>query len=651
MRKIAWLCVLVCALPLAAQRFEGRYFRGAGDVEYLRLLDTARRILSPDPQFQNLAMFYEPRWNGYVEGPTWDAWWIQNSYGPTYCSLPFLEQPYTTFLKNSQDLWWDQMGDGKRIGGPPPFDFIAPDGALCDAARPGMIIYVQGDGRFRKHDWAVEFTAAGIIMQSEMLLIGRDPKAIAHYLPKLERSANFIETRRDPKNNLFLAGPAANLMAPSYAGYRRPDGSYGKAYLAGLSVTYIAALDRLIELQKMAGAAARVKLYTERRDAARSGLPQLMTEEGYFVKSIDPDGTRHGVYGAAKYGYFEAAPNHDAIAFRVVDDAQAEKIYNKMASLPGLRPHDLILTNYPSLDDMYEDKYGFTWGRWVNGAHWSTCEARMMMGYSRLGKFEDARKSMKRILALFEQFRIDNPLPEFGSALYQPDVPINTVYDTLGVPAAFLRGLFEYVYRADGLTVLPHIPPGITELEQEFPVKFGRAKLYLATYGTGPVTGVVVNGRPWKSFDKVSVTFPAASLPAEVHVAILLGGASAPAAQPQRKQQKKEQPPATPAFAALDARAATVAAFRERLAAAGLGSSYEAAHAQLGIDMVRTAHQRAQLLAAGKLKLLPQRSQAAADQLYIDTANKLFDGLETVLAGYANSTDPAHRKIYGVYRK
>jgi len=35
-------------------------------------------------------MLYTPKWNGFVEGPTWDAWWIQNSYGTTYCALPFL---------------------------------------------------------------------------------------------------------------------------------------------------------------------------------------------------------------------------------------------------------------------------------------------------------------------------------------------------------------------------------------------------------------------------------------------------------------------------------------------------------------------------------------------------------------------------------
>ncbi len=107
----------------------------------------------------------------------------------------------------------------------------------------------------------MEFTAAGLLMQAELLLISRDAEAIAHYLPKLERCANFIETRRDPTNNLFLAGPAGNLLAPSYAGWKKPDGTYGKAYLAGLSITYIAALDRLIELEKLAGRAGKAQLY------------------------------------------------------------------------------------------------------------------------------------------------------------------------------------------------------------------------------------------------------------------------------------------------------------------------------------------------------------------------------------------------------
>jgi hypothetical protein len=202
-------------------------------------------MFEPDPEFQNLSMLYISNWNGFVEGPTWDAWWIQNSYGTTFAALPIMQEPFVTFLQKSQDLWFDQMGDGKRTGANPPFNWVAPDGCLCDAARPGWIVYRQGDGQIESHDWAMEFTAAGVLLQCELLLISRDTVAIQKYLPKLERSAAFIETRRDT-NNLFLAGTAANLLAPSFAGWKKADGTRGRAYLTGLSVTYIAALNRLI---------------------------------------------------------------------------------------------------------------------------------------------------------------------------------------------------------------------------------------------------------------------------------------------------------------------------------------------------------------------------------------------------------------------
>ena len=148
------------------------------------------------------------------------------------------------------------------------------------------------------------------------------------------------------------------------------------------------------------------------------------------------------------------------------------------------------------------DKEGlWRFGVWVNGGHWTTCEARMMMAYYRLGKYDDARRAMKKILDYAHRFRLDNPLVDFGNAPYQPQRPINCVYDCWGAPAALIRGLFEYLYRAEGLTILPHIPTGITRLEQHIPIRFGKKQLYLATTGQGPITGVVVNGQPWRKFD------------------------------------------------------------------------------------------------------------------------------------------------------
>jgi hypothetical protein len=663
----AWTVMALLGGPVdvrAADRFEGRFYRGEGDVEYLELLDIARRMFAPDAEFQNVPMLYTPAWNGFVEGPTWGAWWIQNSYGPTYCALPLYDEPYITFLQNAQDLWFDQMGDGHTPRPHRQFDWVPPDGCLCDAASPGWFVAKQGDGRVDIHDWGMEFTAAGLLMQAELLLIGRDEKAIEHYLPKLRRCADFIESRRDPDNNLFLAGAAGNLLAPSFAGFKSDEDTFEKAYLAGLSITYIAALDRLIELEKLAGNADKAKLLSRRRELALQGLSQLTTEEGYFVKSLDPDGTRHGVFGAEKHGYFEAVANHDAICFRVADDAQAEKIYRKIVSIPGLRPHHFIITNYPSLDDLYVPETTGLWqfGTWVNGGHWSTCEARMMMGYARLGKYEDARRSMQELLKFAREFRMDNPLVKFGGAVYQPGEAINLCYDSFGPPAALVRGLFEYLYTADGLTLLPHVPPAITRLEQHFPVRFGNKRLYLATVGTGPITAVVLNGRPWQSFDEKSVFMPYDQTPEQAVIQIVLGEATTVPFEPKGPDTTLPSIPPTDQWApqegelpmdvaALRKRVARLAEFHQRLVRAGLGASYEAEHARLTVEYLAVCHRRLSLLAEGKLERLPARSQHAADKSYFDTTAKLCEGLETVLQSYRDSTDPHQGKVYRLWSR
>jgi hypothetical protein len=652
----------------AESTFSGKYYHGSGDIEFLQLLDTARGMFAPNARLQNLSMLYMPAWNGLVEGPTWDAWWIQNSYGTTYAALPFLEEPFITFLKNSQDLWFDQMGDGHRVGATPPFDWIAPDGCLCDTARPGWIVYRQGDGRPQLHDWGMEFTAAGLVMQSELLLINRDRSVIKGYLPRLERCANFIESRRNPTNNLFLAGPAGNLLAPSFAGWKRPGGTYDKAYLTGLSVTYIAALDRLIELEKLADRRPQAERYQEQRATARKGLTQLSTEEGYFINSLDPDGTRHGVFGADRHGYFESPPNHDAIAFRVVDDARAEKIYAKIASISGLRPHQFILPNYPSYDDMYEKPEGlWAYGTWVNGGHWSTCEARMMLAYYRLGKFGDARRSMCALLNFAERFRMDNPLVKCGSDVYQPSQPINLTYDAFGPPAAFVRGVFEYLYDAEGLTLAPHVPPSITRLEQRFPIRMGSKRLYLATVGTGPVTAVRINDKPWHLFSAQLVLLPDAKIPRTAAIEIILGEAKPrgfqapigahrlpPAPPPDSLWQQlkpaspksdhnsghlasdSSQPNKVPSEVTMalseDAR---LRRFHAELVQHGLADTYEAAHTRLAIECLAVTHTRLRLLSQGELRPLEDIiSQAAADQSYLTTTRKLIEGLKTVLKSY-----------------
>jgi hypothetical protein len=111
-----------------------------------------------------------------------------------------------------------------------------------------------------------------------------------------------------------------------------------------------------------------------------------------------------------------------------------------------------------------------------------------------------------------------------------------------------IRGLFEYLYTAEGLTLVPHIPPGITRLDQRFPIRLGDKRLYLSTRGKGPVSAVTVNGKPWTRFAATTVSLPAEAVPAEARVVICLGGAAPEPAPAAPVAVPNGVPPAGDAF-------------------------------------------------------------------------------------------------------
>jgi hypothetical protein len=126
---LAALALLLSPSLALAAPFSGRFFSGdgAGDAhEWLQALDTARTQLSPNALLQDVTQLYDATWNGFVEGPTWGAWWTQNSYGTTLAALPFLPEPQRSFIRNANWMWFEWMGNGTRVGlddphpAPPP---------------------------------------------------------------------------------------------------------------------------------------------------------------------------------------------------------------------------------------------------------------------------------------------------------------------------------------------------------------------------------------------------------------------------------------------------------------------------------------------------------------------------------------------------
>ena len=209
--------------------------------------------------------------------------------------------------------------------------------------------------------------------------------------------------------------------------------------------------------------------------------------------------------------------------------------------------------------------------------------------------------------------------------------------------------------------MFPHIPPGIARLEQKFPVRFGRKRLYLAVTGTGPITAVVVNGKPWHAFDASSISLPFSQTPDEAVIRIGLGGAVPAPFVPRRSGAEPApsvrlgdqalEPALFPANSirdvpALDARVERLLRFFRRLGASGLSGSYEAAHARLAVDFRTELCRRFRLMSEGKLPRLPERSQHAADRLYLDTLARLCDGLEKTVTAYEEASDGRRKKIH-----
>ena len=517
------------------------FITGSGDPDKLRLIGESFSMLRDSAVLPDLRMLYKSSTDMLSEGFIWgDGWWIQNSFGFTMGAIPLLDPFWSRILQNSYDAFWKRIGDGHRIGadnGVPPhpnYGYRAPDGSLGDCVISSVgIVYRQGDGDVDSYDWFYEATAAGVLMEAEILLFDRDPEKIRAYLPLMRRSLDHIETVR-AENGLFLVGPSANLLAPSYGGSPADEnGKPGKGYLTGLSVTTAAALKKTAALCRMVGDGESAAEYERRLSRTLESLPLLLTEEGYFAKSMDPDGTKHGVYGADRYGYLEGVCNVDAVAWGVVGPEIAGSICQKIASVPGIRPAGILCNNYPHLDDTLDSyrkhssephSLGWLSGDWVDGGCWATVEGRAILAYLKVGAYEDAFRAAGVYMKWAEEYRQDAPMSQWGFNTNNPwqqenddhtscRRPVAVMVDNFAPVTCLLRGLFGWEADADGLNVRPQIPGDISSLCQRVPVTFGGCRIYVSyTGGNGPLTATL-EGTSLSADGDGTVHIPAELLP------------------------------------------------------------------------------------------------------------------------------------------
>ncbi len=677
---LAWIAVLSAFAAASPNQYEGKYCQGAGDVEFLRLIDESFAFFHPNPNVPSVSMLYRPDWDTFAEGANWNGWWVSNSHGFAYCSLPFLPEPFFGVLEQSNKMWYDGQADGKtvdRFGHMPPtiaYSKIpnpAPEGVMPECATPGGISgceHVVGEGNYLQGDWSLTSTAAGIMLQAELLLVKRDKATILEYLPKMEKASAFLESRRDPKNGLLLAGPCATMQGSDYTGYRKPDGTYGKAYLSVLAVEYCAALERMVEFFRFVGDANKQKEYEKRWEISRKSLDQLLTPEGYLVRFIEPDGTKHGVMGHKSFGYFGALPNADAVALRIVDDAAAVKIYRQIAATPGLRPFDFLITNYPGLDDTHWN-YGnrnvadSPYGHHTNGGAWGSEEGRAILMYYRLGKFEDVRRSATRAMKWAKDFRMDAPWSQWGENTHNvwSDTGANQVggvaimVDNFAIPAATVRGLFDYQYRFDRLILRPRIPGSITEYVQKQPVRFGSKMLYLSCRNGGPKIGAVsVNGKMHKIESPDAVALLYDELPDSANIEIVTEGGWAEPVMAQSQSAVVQQSPVSTALpdipAALTKPYKVLTAMERAITSTTPEAIYERAFVRETLAAIEAARQRQAVQPTeGYFRPMTPKKREAIDRFYENTALRLYNGFAKRMAAYASSADPNRKQLADLF--
>jgi hypothetical protein len=159
---------------------------------------------------------------------------------------------------------------------------------------------------------------------------------------------------------------------------------------------------------------------------------------------------------------------------------------------------------------------------------WTTQEARLILAYYRTNRQAAAAASMQTMLDRFSrQWRMDAPLPSFGTRTWANE-PVMLTIDAFGCAAALVRGLFETVYAADSITLLPHVPDEVTAVAQKFGVRWGPYRIWLSSEGvrSAGIAAVTVNGTAVAAaaFNDTALVLGFAAMPAPSAAALAATG-------------------------------------------------------------------------------------------------------------------------------
>jgi hypothetical protein len=228
--------------------------------------------------------------------------------------------------------------------------------------------------------------------------------------------------------------------------------------------------------------------------------------------------------------------------------------------------------------------------------------------------------------------------------------------DNFAIPAATIRGLFDYDYRADRLVLRPRVPPAITEYVQKEPIRFGDKRLTITCQNGGPnVSSVAVNGKPVKVDSPEAAVLIYEELPANAKVEITTGGG-----------WSVELPlPATPPTPA----ATRIAASRQAALPVSLRKPYavmkkmesfltkepeiaeqELAFVRETLAAIEAWRKRTAIAPQGYFRPMTVQKRDLIVNFYENAAANMVNGFAKRMAAYAKSSDPRKKRLAELFQ-
>jgi hypothetical protein len=232
--------------------------------------------------------------------------------------------------------------------------------------------------------------------------------------------------------------------------------------------------------------------------------------------------------------------------------------------------------------------------------------------------------------------------------------------DNFAIPAATIRGLFDYDYRFDRLILRPRVPASIRFYSQKQPVRFGEKRIYLSCRNGGPrVRSVTINGIPLAPSSKGEVVLMFSELPANAKVEITTEGR-------WPKELSDVEYPAKPALVSekqimtdcsvplpeqLKRPFAVLQEMNKRLAREA-NADFERAFVAEAIRSFGSCRMRSAVdPGPGYYRSMTQERRATIVKFFENAAFGMYSGFENRMAAYGRTGDMRKQRLAALFNK